>query len=106
MNAKVCCVCTYAVYKEYITPFFIIEGKTDCLVADLLVFFTGADRMPPLGFDKQLKVSFIHVSSSKFCTASTCDLQLRLPTCHGEDYEAFREAMVMSLKDNDGFGGL
>ena len=26
--------------------------------------------------------------------------------CYGENYEAFREAMIMSLKCNDGFGGV
>ena len=25
---------------------------------------------------------------------------------YGENYEAFREAMIMSLKCNDGFGGV
>jgi len=72
----------------------------------MLVFFTGADRVPPLGFSKRPTVSFNHTNTSKFCTASTCDLQLRLPTCHGDDYSSFKDAMIMSLKDNDGFGGV
>ena len=36
---------------------------------------------------------------------STCDLQLCLPIQY-EDYGDFREAMVMSLLGNDGFGGV
>lgn len=84
------------------------DGNSGCDVKDILVFFTGADRIPPLGFSKVPKVTFLHsnVTTLKFCTASTCDLQLRLPTCHGEDYEAFKDAMIMSLKGNDGFGGV
>ena len=68
------------------------------------MFFSGADHVPPLGFSSKPKVSFLHDQSSKFCTASTCDIRLRLPTSHGEDYEAFRDALIMSFKDNDGFG--
>ena len=69
-------------------------------------FFTGADRIPPLGFDRDARVCFLHGQSAKFCTASTCDLKLRLPCCHKENYEAFKEALIMSLCDNDGFGGV
>jgi len=65
---------------------------------------TGTDRVPPLQFDKQPTVTFLHASSAKFATASTCDLQLRLPTSYGADFDAFKGAMVMALKDNDGFG--
>ena len=68
--------------------------------------FTGADRVPPLGFDKDCSVSFLHGPGAKLATSSTCDLQLRLPTCHGEDFSSFKEAFIMSLKDNDGFGGV
>lgn len=50
--------------------------------------------------------TFLYGDTSRFCTSSTCDIQLRLPTCYGEDYQAFKDAMIMSLKDNDGFGGV
>ena len=73
---------------------------------DVLVFISGADRVPPLGFSTKSKISFVHNQTAKFCTASTCNIHLRLPTIHGDNYEAFRDAMIMSLKDNDGFGGV
>ena len=60
--------------------------------------------IPPLGFDKTLKVTFLY-GDAKLCTSSTCDLQLRLPTRYTK-YDYFREAMLMSIVDNDGFGGL
>ena len=112
MNVKVFILCMCITFSRYnyilSISFFLAEGNTGCEVKDNLVFFTGADRIPPLGFDKMPSVTFLHsdVTPSKFCTASTCDPQLRLPTCHGEDYEAFKDAMIMSLKDNDGFGGV
>ena len=62
--------------------------------------------MPPLGFDKDCSVTFLHDPTAKLATSSTCDLELRLPTCHGEDYTSFKEAFTMSLKDNDDFGGV
>ena len=71
----------------------------------MLVFFTGTDRVPPLGFSKPLTVSFLLDEKEMFATASTCDLQLRLPTRYG-DYNSFADAMVLSLKGNDGFGGV
>ena len=82
------------------------EEKTGCSIEDVLVFCTGTDRVPPLQFNKQPTVTFLHASSAKFATASTCDLQLRLPTSYGADFDAFKGAMVMALKDNDGFGGV
>ena len=84
--------------------FVLTESKSSCSIEDMLVFDTGSDRVPPLGFDFKVKVVFPH--SGLFCTASTCDLQLRIPVSHGENYESFEEAMIMSLKDNDGFGGV
>lgn len=69
-------------------------------------FFSGADHIPPLGFIPSPKVSFLHCPKSKFSTASTCDICLGLPTCHSEDYQAFKEAMISSLKNNDGFCGV
>lgn len=87
------------------------NGNTNCSIADVLKFVSGADRIPPLGFGKTPKVEFLPLRDrfgfpQKFATASTCDIILRLPTYHGERYDLFRESMIMSLKDNDGFGGL
>lgn len=73
---------------------------------DVLVFFSGSDHVPSLGFSSNPKVSFLHGETKTFCTSSTCDIQLCLPTCHGKDYQASKDAMIMSLKDNDGFGGV
>ncbi len=71
----------------------------------MLVFFSGADRVPSLGFQKQPSLVFLHGDSAKLPTASTCDLQLRLPANH-KDFEAFKEAILLGVKGNDGFGGV
>ena len=86
--------------------FYHVEGSIDCGVDDVLVFFSGTDRVPLLGFSPKPKVSFLYSPSLKFCTSSTCNICLRLPTSHGEDYRAFRDAVILSLKSNDGFGGV
>ena len=70
------------------------------------MFFTGAHRVPPLGFEKQACITFLHDPVAKFATSSTCDLKLRLPTSHGSNYESFKEGMILSFKGNDGFGGV
>lgn len=61
------------------------------------MFSTGADVVPSLGFENKPSIVWLHGSTAKFATASTC---------HGDDYSAFNEVMIMSLKDNDGFGGV
>ena len=73
-------------------------------MSDVVIFFSGSAAVPPTGFPLRPSVTFIHDSGRKFCTANMCDLILRLPTSHGENYNAFREALIMSLKGHDGFG--
>lgn len=66
----------------------------------VLIFFTGSDREPPLGFPKQPELHFLH--KGIFATSSTCDLILRLPT-HLDDYSKFKDMMVESLVSSEGF---
>lgn len=75
-------------------------------MTDVPIFCCGAERIPPLGFGKDPKIVFLYKEDGKLATASTCDIILRLPTLHNEDYQSFKEAMIMSLKGNDGFGGV
>ncbi len=81
-------------------------GGVPCSLEDILVFFSGTDRVPPLGFDVHPSVTFLYDKKLKFATASTCSLQLRLPTCQVDNYSKFKEDMILSLKGNDGFGGV
>ena len=81
------------------------DANIGCSVEDVIVFFSGSNRVPPTGFAKKPTVTFFHDPLRKLATASTCDLQLRLPVCHGNDYESFKQDMILSVKGNDGFGG-
>ena len=45
----------------------------ECSLEDLFVFFSGAERIPPLGFERHPTLSFVH--DSRLASASTCDIQ-------------------------------
>ena len=76
------------------------EDERKVTLGDLLVFFTGAEREPPLGFSPKPHLLF---SDDLLASASTCSLRLTLPTQHSS-YESFKEYMILSLIGNDGFG--
>ena len=84
--------------------YLIVDEDIGCSLEDVLVFFSGSDRIPPMGFDRHPTPHFLHEAKEVLPTASTCDIQLRIPTCHTE-YDQFREYMVLGMKSNDGFGG-
>ena len=69
------------------------------------MFFSGASSEPPLGFDIKPSLVFIHTAGATLPTASTCDLQLRVPATY-KQYDGFKEAMILGLKGNDEFGGV
>lgn len=54
-------------------------------------------------FSVKPKLMFLDISD-KLPTASTCDLQLRIPIAHCEDFEAFKEWMELGILGNCGFG--
>lgn len=72
----------------------------------MLIFSTGADKIPPLGFDQEPKLTFLESAVDNMLpTASTCAIELRLPTCHSQ-FHSFKEYMTMALKSYGGFGGI
>ena len=84
----------------------LIGTADGCTLEDILVFFTGSSSIPPHGFGKKnsCTVTFISDGKTSLPTASTCNMELRLPTSHGEDYFSFKQSMILALKGNDGFG--
>ena len=70
--------------------------------SQLLSFFTGSEYPPPLGFHCTPSLRF--TSDSEFPLASTCALELTLPTKHYGNPDLFREKMVYGLKNHGGFG--
>ena len=71
---------------------------------DVMVFFSGAEKPPPLGFPKKPTLDFS--STNMYPTSSTCTLMFMLPTKYGTDYEAFKKAMTIGLKCHGGFGNM
>ena len=61
---------------------------------DVLSFFSGAAKIPPLGFHPLPSLSFRH--DAVYPTASTCALRLTLPTCYSDDYESFKYNMTQA----------
>lgn len=80
------------------------SSGNECSVQDVLIFLSGSSRVPPTGFNPRPSVMFVHDQHRPLATASTCELQIRLPLCHGS-YATFKDAMILSMKSNDGFGG-
>uniref|UniRef100_A0A3P8S6T4 HECT domain-containing protein n=1 Tax=Amphiprion percula TaxID=161767 RepID=A0A3P8S6T4_AMPPE len=63
---------------------------TECVsLEDILVFFTGCDNIPALGFSPKPSLEFIN--HSRFPVANTCDNILRIPL-HAS-YTAFKHDM-------------
>ena len=90
--------------KQLIFP-SIAEEVDDCSLGDILVFFSGADYPPPMGFHKNPRLKFLeHNKHTILPTASTCSLTLALPTWH-KTMEDFSMAMKLGILGNDGFGG-
>lgn len=82
------------------------EGEVDSLtLEDLLVFITGADSVPPLGFDQLITVDFFDFEAKvrRRPWSSTCALTLHLPRGVDEP-EEFNALMVESLLGCHGFG--
>ena len=70
-------------------------------LGDCLSFFTGANRIPPIGFHG---CTLNFSSSSIFPTASTCALTLTLPTKYYDNYHEFKEKVMFGFYNHGGFG--
>ena len=69
------------------------------LLPQLLIFITGANNIPVLGFPKNIDINFFDVElrSRHFPMASTCGLQLQLPRgIHS--FDEFEGLTVRALK--------
>ena len=75
------------------------DGKIVSL-EHIMIFITGADREPPLGFSEKPKLEFVE---GELATASTCSPTLRLPFRH-PNYTTFTKFMTLSLLGHDGYG--
>ena len=74
------------------------EGKVSLKM--ILAFFTGADSVPPTGYGK---VVLNFSSTSPYPLASTCALELTLPTKY-KQYIDFKKSLDIAFNMYGGFG--
>lgn len=89
-------------YRRYIIYLLIIltDNKSNATLQDVLVFATGANEPPPMGFESALNLELM---MGKFPLANTCGLTLLLPLHHAE-YNLFKEAMDFAILNSPCFG--
>lgn len=82
----------------------IYAGESDTCVelGIVLSFTTGSEMVPPLGFDHPLAIRFNN--SNVFPTASTCALELTLPTKYYDQPQEFYKKISYAMKNHGGFG--
>ena len=78
------------------------EG-TGITLRDILIFVTGANQVPPMGFDQPLKIQF--VEGHRLPSASTCSLTLHVPR-EIIEYGNFKEKFTLSILGAHGFGNV
>ena len=82
------------------------QTEEDVSLSSLLMFWTGADAVPPGGFDRPLTVAFFtreEGEERRLPSSSTCGLVLMLPRGMS-DPDKFKEDIVFALKNTCGFG--
>ena len=81
--------------------FFLGGGECDVTLQDILVFFTGSDTIPPLGFPVTASLNFN--DQNPYPTASTCSISITLPTKYSA-YPEFKEKFLFAMTCHGGFG--
>ncbi|XP_076126782.1 G2/M phase-specific E3 ubiquitin-protein ligase-like [Alosa pseudoharengus] len=71
-------------------------------LGDILVFATGSNDVPPVGFSPSPSVEFLHDGNGRFPIANTCINCLRLPIHN--TYTDFRTNIEFALTNTQGFG--
>ena len=81
------------------------RGAAEITLANLLNFWTGADQIPPGGFETKLFVEFYSMEPKiiRYLSAHTCSLTSLLPRGIGEPLE-FKQLMETALTGCQRFG--
>ncbi|XP_030611803.1 G2/M phase-specific E3 ubiquitin-protein ligase-like isoform X3 [Archocentrus centrarchus] len=88
---------TLAFWQDYLQE---AEFENDVSLEDILVFCTGCDSIPALGFSPKPSLEFI--TNCKFPVANTCEIILRIPV-HAV-YSSFKSDMDFAIRNSPGFG--
>lgn len=62
-----------------VLPHYFTDGVFEVTMEQILVFASGADRVPALGFSPHPTLNFIHDAGRKYPEANTCLVNLKLP---------------------------
>jgi hypothetical protein len=91
---------------------YLTEGFSSISLDKLLVFITGADCVPPLGFDPLPHIAYLHDATlstdgsttymSRYPIASTCANTLYLPIV--DSYDVFKTSLEDGVLMAPGFG--
>lgn len=102
MNLTICCLLQLNLQFYF---FVSIENELDVTFEDILVFVTGADAVPPLGFQRKCEIQFYEQETGvkRIPYSSTCALILYLPRGVTEE-EVFKDLMQLAMKESFGFG--
>ena len=95
--------CTYIALHIHIHVVHALATTSDVPKVSLkmiLAFFTGADSIPPIGYNK---VTMSFNGDNPYPTASTCGLELTLPTKYDE-YGDFKRSLNVAFTMHGGFG--
>ena len=76
------------------------EACRDVSLGKMLSFCTGSEYPPPLGFDEPITVRFD--PNSDWPLASTCALQLTLPSKFHNNSSKFKDNVVFALLNHAG----
>jgi len=95
---------TLAISYVYYYLSIILDNAENCEITleEILSFFTGSEYPPPLGFETVPSVQFS--SYIEYPTASTCVLEITLPTKYHDSPKDFNAKMIYALKNHGGFG--
>lgn len=77
-------------------------SNIDLRLSDVLAFFSGAEKIPPMGFTQKPTLEFSPTNT--YPMASTCTLALTLPTKFKNNYNDFKNSAIMAFKHHGGFG--
>lgn len=84
---------------------FRLEGTRPVTLEQMLIFASGIDCIPPLGFPNHPTIQFLHDSNGYrriFPEANTCEVILRLPL--HPSYSIFTEYMESGILQSPTFG--
>ena len=83
-----------------------IVGEMNISLENILTFITGADHIPPMGFEGTSEVHFtgsLYEKEMRLPSASTCGPTLYLPLCLS-DVDIFTEKMDIAIVGAQSFG--